>query len=274
MKQNIGFIGAGNMATSLIGGMIESGFTHDSIKAAEPDAEQRKKAAQLGIEILSDNDSVAQWADILIFAVKPQLLQQVVEKITTVLKTRQPLLVSIAAGIRVDTISRWADANIGIVRVMPNTPALVMQGMSALYANSRASEDHKMLVQSVFKTVGDTLWLDSENDMDAVTAVSGSGPAYFFLLMEAMINAARQQGIDETTARQLVVKTALGASTMASNTLNSPAELRAQVTSPGGTTEQGIKVFQQGGLEKLTADAIDAATQRSIQLSKQFDEGS
>jgi len=177
MANNIGFIGAGNMATSLIGGMIAQGYQTQSIRACEPDNEQCERVASSGIEIMPDNNSLADWSDMLILAVKPQVIRDVSHEISSIIRHKQPLLISIAAGIRIDSIQQWLNADCAIVRVMPNTPALVGQGMSALYANELVSEEQRQTAQSILASVGDTLWLDNEDDLDAVTEISGSGPA-------------------------------------------------------------------------------------------------
>lgn len=268
IKNKIGFIGAGNMASSLIAGLVKSGYDKKLISIADPSAAQIRKMKGLDIRNHVDNLKLSEWADIVILAVKPQIVQKVCKQIT---RDKRPLLISIAAGIRTDTIIKWLGFETAVIRVMPNTPALVRQGMSALYANSETSTDQQQQAESILESVGNTLWLDHEDTMDLVTAISGSGPAYFFLLMETLIAAARNQGLSDEVARKLVLQTALGAAVMASESGVEPAELRRQVTSPGGTTERAIETFLNGGLEKLTEDAITAATERSIELSKQLD---
>ncbi|TNF98148.1 MAG: pyrroline-5-carboxylate reductase [Gammaproteobacteria bacterium] len=265
---NIGFIGAGNMASSLIGGLIKSGFAPETLRASEPAGNIQDRTDRLGIQVTADNCELAQWADIIVLAVKPQVLQNVCKEISTTVAEKQPLLISIAAGIRIQSMMNWLAYDAAIVRVMPNTPALVSMGMSALYANRYVSEGDKAVAQKILQAVGQTLWLDDENKMDGVTAISGSGPAYFFLLMESLITAAGRQGLDEDTARQLVLQTALGTAEMAMHSEADPSELRRRVTSPGGTTESAIGVFQDNHFEDITVSAVSAAAKRSVELSE------
>jgi pyrroline-5-carboxylate reductase len=264
---NIGFIGAGNMASSLIGGMIESGFERQALRASEPAETIQGKAEKLGIRVVSDNTELARWSDVIVLAVKPQVLQSICREISAVAGDKKPLLISIAAGIRTAAMMSWLPGEVSIIRVMPNTPALVGQGVSVLYANQHVSEDEKRLAEKILQSVGKTLWLQDEDQMDAVTAISGSGPAYFFLLMECLIIAAEKQGLDKNMARTLVLQTGLGAAEMAAQSSEDPSELRRRVTSPGGTTESAIGVFQDHHFEDITINAVSAAAKRSVELS-------
>lgn len=266
-----GFIGAGNMAQSLIGGMINHGFKKDLIHASEPQDAPCKKLRALGIECTDSNIEVASWAEVIILAVKPQVLKPVVMEIARTVGKPGKLLVSIAAGVRTDSIARWLGSDMPIVRVMPNTPALLGKGVSGLIATAQAGTKEKNRAQAVFDTVGTTLWFDHEDRLDAVTAVSGSGPAYFFLLMEAMINAAVEQGLTADQASTLVLQTAAGSAAMALSGDEKPAALRQRVTSPGGTTERAIDTFMQGNFPDLVSQAIAAACRRSRELSDEAD---
>jgi pyrroline-5-carboxylate reductase len=264
----IGFIGAGNMASGLIGGLLNAGYEADSIKASDPSP--LSPVTQSGIETFDDNQAIAAWADVIILAVKPQVLKSVCEQIAEQVSQHHNLIISIAAGIRSNNIADWLGSNTACIRVMPNTPALIGLGMSGLYANPQASQVQIDTAKNIMQTVGRVIQLENEEMIDAVTAVSGSGPAYFFLFMEAMIKAAKQQGLSEDDARSLVLQTALGAATMAIQSDVDTEELRRRVTSPGGTTERAIKTMQDGDIMQLINDAIDAATRRSIELSNEL----
>ena len=266
----IGFIGAGNMAASLIGGLRAKNWPADCLCAADPHiATLDALVQQHGIAACSDNLAVVSRSDIVVLAVKPQVMRSVVDALAPSVAARRPLLISIAAGIPIANLSQWLDDDtLPVVRCMPNTPALVQLGASGLFANACVSEAQRAQADSILAAVGTTAWLASEAQLDAVTALSGSGPAYFFLLMEAMAAAGQQQGLPAEVALQLTLQTALGAATMAQRSDVSPAELRRRVTSPGGTTEQAITYFQQAGFEDTVAGALAAAAHRSDELSR------
>ncbi len=269
-EAKIGFIGAGNMACSLIGGMLRAGYRSDLIIAADPQINQRAKS--LGIEVTTNNQAVALCSDVLVFAVKPQILKQVCKQLSGSMGETHPFIISVAAGIRIESIQRWLQHRAPIIRVMPNTPALIGQGMSAMFANPECSDAQKKIAEQIMQTVGQTVWLMVEKDIDTATAISGSGPAYFFLFIESLIEAAISHGLSTDTARHLALQTALGASGMVSLSGEAPAELRRQVTSPGGTTEQAIKILINGKLPELIRQAVDAAIRRSEQLSEESGE--
>lgn len=269
----IGFIGGGNMARSLIGGLIASGHPPSRISVSDPESGARQQLAQLGpLDLGEDNAAVAKAADVLVLAVKPQMMKTVLKPLATTLGQRRPLLISIAAGLATDVLQRWA-GKLPLVRCMPNTPALIGAGMTVLYATPEVDADGKAQARSVLESAGAVQWINAEADMDAVTGVSGSGPAYFFHLMESMIEAGVQQGLDADTARDLVLQTALGAARMATESEASPAELRQQVTSPGGTTAAALQVFADGGLPELVQSAVAAATVRSRTLAAELADG-
>lgn len=256
------------MAASLLGGLIGDGFPRANLRVSEPDASRRQAlAGRFGIEVEADNAALTNWASCVILAVKPQRLREVLQGLAQALRNRPPLLISIAAGVRTDDILRWAGGPIPLVRVMPNTPALVKAGMSALFAGPGVSEAQRHNAEGILAAVGQTLWVERETDMDAVTAVSGSGPAYFFLMMEALQEAGESLGLAPDTARRLSLQTALGAARMALESGDEPAELRARVTSPGGTTERALAALEEGGLRTLMAKAAEAAAQRSSELA-------
>ncbi len=264
----IGFIGAGNMGRSLAGGLLKSGWDRQKLVLADPVPEQRQVVGNLlGLTVYANNNEVADHADVLVLATKPQQMRAVCKGLAPAVQRRKPLIVSIAAGVRINNIEDWLGGNLPIVRVMPNTPALVNSGASGLFANPRVSDRQRELAESILRTVGVTIWLSSEDQLDAVTGVSGSGPAYFFLAMESLEQAAVEQGLDAATARLLAVETAFGAAKMALESGTDPAELRRNVTSPGGTTERAITEFQDGGFERLFKQAVAAATARSRELA-------
>ena len=260
------------MASSLIGGLISSSEQTAHILVAEPNAEQREQLAQqFNIQTTGDNTETLK-ADIVILAVKPQLLQIVCRALSESLRhsDNQPLFISIAAGVRSADIDCWLGGNQAIVRCMPNTPSLLKTGATGLYANQQVTDSQKTLAENILQAVGITLWVNKEGELDAVTAVSGSGPAYFFLLMEAMQQAGIKLGLEAETAEKLVLQTALGSALMAGNSDVDAATLRARVTSKGGTTEQAIKSFQNAGFEKLVENALKAANDRSQTLADEL----
>jgi pyrroline-5-carboxylate reductase len=268
-KTRIAFIGAGNMAASLIGGLRAKGLDASQIRASDPGAETRAKvAAEHGIEVFADNAEAIQDANVVVLAVKPQAMKAVCEAIRPSLKPNQ-LVVSIAAGITCASMNNWLGAQ-PIVRCMPNTPALLRQGVSGLFATAQVSIDQRQQAQELLSAVGIALWLNEEQQLDAVTAVSGSGPAYFFLLIEAMTAAGVKLGLPADIAAQLTLQTALGAAHMAVASDVDAAELRRRVTSPAGTTEAAIKSFQAGGFEALVETALGAAAHRSAEMAEQL----
>lgn len=267
-KSRITFIGCGNMGRSLIGGLIANGQSINTITGTDINAEQRQTAAaQFNIEVLEDNRQAIKDADVVVLAVKPQSMQETLLAIKADLAQERPLLISIAAGIHLSDLGKWAGEEIAIVRSMPNTPALIQSGATALCANQFTSDSQRDLAEAIMRSVGLALWLDDETLMDAVTALSGSGPAYWFLIMEVMEKAATQLGLSQEHARILTLQTAFGAAKMALESNHDTETLRKQVTSPGGTTEQALNVLMNGGIEELFADALKAAQKRSTELA-------
>lgn len=272
----IGFIGGGNMANSLIGGLINAGFSASDITIAEPD-KARLQALDEQFKIsTTENNSDTLQCDVIVLAVKPQLLKTVCLQLEANLKnqTNNPLFISIAAGVKSTDINRWLNGNqnkqSAIVRCMPNTPSLVQCGASGLFANDQVSDAQKTSAEDIMQAVGTVIWVDTENQLNAVTAVSGSGPAYFFLMMEAMQQAGETLGLNKDISQKLVLQTALGASRMATESDHSPAELRQMVTSKGGTTEQAILSFQNANYFQIVQDALQAANDRSISLADEL----
>ncbi|WP_263081554.1 pyrroline-5-carboxylate reductase [Endozoicomonas sp. Mp262] len=262
-SKTIGFIGAGNMAQSIIGGLINQGWCPDRIIATAPSESTRQEVGnRFGIRT-SGHNSDACHADIVCVCVKPALVKPVLTHLTPILAETQPLLISVAAGISMSCLESWGDDSLAIVRSMPNTPSLLGFGATGLFANNKVSDRQKAEVESIFNAVGISEWVDEEALIDAVIAVSGSGPAYYFLFMETMKAMGSQLGLAPEVAERLTLQTALGAAKMASEANLDVAELRRRVCSPGGTTEQAVRTFQEGGLDGLVKEAMDAAVQRA-----------
>jgi pyrroline-5-carboxylate reductase len=269
----IGFIGGGNMARSLIGGMIRNGAAPQNLCVAEPNTALRDALAQdFKIAVHAGNEDAARDAQVLVLAVKPQVMKTVCTGLRAVAQARKPLVISIAAGIRIDQLQRWLGDEVAIVRCMPNTPALIGAGATGLCANARVSTSQREFAKSILGAAGLTVWVDDEALMDTVTALSGSGPAYFFLLVEALEDAAVRQGLPRETARALAVQTCLGAGRMLTEEGAAPEDLRRRVTSPDGTTEAALLSFTASGFAGIVARAVAAATVRGHELSAQLDE--
>ena len=267
-NSSVTFIGCGNMGRSLIGGLIANGLSVNSITGTDLNAKQRQAtASQYNIEVLEDNQQAIKDADVVVLAVKPQSMQDALESIKAPLSLEKPLLISIAAGIKLSDLGKWAGKDLAIVRAMPNTPALIQAGATALCANKYTSNTQRDLAETIMRSVGLALWLKDENLMDAVTALSGSGPAYYFLIMEVMEKAATQLGLPQEQARILTLQTAFGAAKMALESNHDAASLRKQVTSSGGTTEQALNVLMNGDIEGLFREALEAAKKRSAELA-------
>ena len=258
------------MAASIIGGLVENGADPGRILVADPAAASREKlSADFGVTASADNHDVCARADILVLAVKPQVMKEVASDIAEHIPGGAAV-VSIAAGIPVVALQQWLGADRAIVRCMPNTPALVHKGATGLFATANVDDDQKAAVGAIFDAVGTVAWLDSEADIDVVTALSGSGPAYFFLMIETMEKVAVDMGLSPDTARSLCLQTALGAATMAASSDVDCTELRRRVTSPGGTTQQAIATFEDGHFAELVARAMGAARQRAEEMADDF----
>lgn len=266
----IAFIGVGNMARAIIEGLLSNGYPTDRLWITSRHPEKLADLAARGLHATDDNDRAIRAADVVVLAVKPQGMQALAETHRAAVQARKPLLISVAAGITAAALEHWFGGDLAIVRCMPNTPALVQTGASGLYANPRVSPAQRQQTEAILAAVGLTLWVEQETQIDAVTAVSGSGPAYYFLFMEAMAKAGEQLGLDADTALKLTLQTALGAARMASQSEHSPARLRAQVTSPKGTTEQAILTFQQRELDAAVLAAMQACKARAEALSEEL----
>ncbi len=268
-SKTITFIGAGNMASSLISGLVADGYDPKKIIASDPDHNKLADlSARFGVQSAEDNHAAIMQAEVAVLAVKPQALEQVCRDIRETVQQRQPLLVSIAAGIREADIQTWLGGGVALVRSMPNTPAMLQTGATVLHAGNNVSGAQRDLAESILRAVGLTRWVDNEALMDVATALSGSGPAYYFLVMEAMEEAAIANGMAADTARLLTIQTALGAARMAIESSDSPAILRQKVTSPGGTTERALSILEKGELRALFEAAISGACERSRELSE------
>ncbi|EPJ45212.1 MAG: pyrroline-5-carboxylate reductase [Osedax symbiont Rs1] len=267
MQPNIAFIGAGNMSRAIFGGMLANGYPAEKITATGRDINKLADLADQGMHVTTDNGAAMASADIVFLALKPQLMHSVISPLADLAQQHKPLIVSVAAGITADSINRWLGGNLAIIRCMPNTPALVQQGASALCANQQVSAQQKQQVQTMIASTGIALWVETEEQLDVVTALSGSGPAYFFMLMESMINAAVAQGLPKDIAQQLALQTAQGAATIAQHSDVDPAELRRRVTSPKGTTEQAILYFEQENFPEIIKQGMQKNINRSKQLA-------
>ena len=275
MKTKLGFIGGGNMASSLIGGLINNSgklkLTPKDIMVFEPNtAKAQQLNDQFNIELATDNRQLLAYANVVVVAVKPQVLQRVLEPLKEAFATNNPLVISIVAGITSHSIEQWLENDLAIVRVMPNTPALVGAGASGLYANQRVSKQQRLVTEGLINAVGMSRWVNNESDIDSITALSGSGPAYFMLFMQCLIDAAQAAGLDADTAKDLAIATASGSAKLVENSEQSLSTLIDNVTSPGGTTEQALNSFQSNSLPSIVNAAFESARIRSQELAEQL----
>lgn len=264
---NICFIGGGNMAQALIGGLVSRGLPPTRITVSDPVEQIRQLLQEKEVHVTQDNVAAIQNADVVVLAVKPQVLATVLRPLKGLLSDK--LVISIIAGAEIQTISNLIDSD-RIVRVMPNTPALVQTGAHGIYANDVVGSSDRELTSQILAATGLTIWVNSEAQIDAVTAVSGSGPAYFFYLMESMIRAGKNLGLDEKVATELTLQTALGAAQMAITSSNTPSELRKNVTSPNGTTQAALEVFDRAQISQNIQSALAAAQKRSQELAQEL----
>ena len=268
---HIAFIGAGNMAQAILKGMLAAGYPQSKISASgRTQSKLDVLAADTGIHTSTDNLALCHQADVIVLGVKPQMMGDLVQSIAPAVDVSTQLIVSVAAGILASSIEIWLGKKVPIVRCMPNTPSLVGQGAAGLFATDRVSPAQKQTASTIMQSVGLALWVETEAHIDAVTAVSGSGPAYYFLMMEAMIAGAEKLGLTNDVAQQLVLQTAAGAAQMAQQSQQTPAQLRVAVTSPNGTTEQAINTFNDGDFSQLCSQAMAAAHHRSKELAQLF----
>jgi pyrroline-5-carboxylate reductase len=272
-QETIAFIGGGNMAASLIAGLIADG--HDPRRLIVSDPDKNKLDALLsrfGIRTSESNAAAIRGADLAVLCVKPQVASQVCRELALTIGEQGPLVVSVMAGIREQSVQQWLGGCVPLVRAMPNTPAMIQSGAIVLHATPETTPTQRNQAETILRAGGLTRWVEREEQLDAVTALSGSGPAYFFLLMEIMEQVGADLGLDSENARLLTIQTALGAARMAMESDDSPGELRARVTSPGGTTERALDVLETGGMRELVTRAVNAACERSSELSRMLAE--
>jgi len=270
---SVGFIGAGNMARSIIGGLVADKALELTILASDPSTDKLTELKNtFAVEIAESNQTLIEQCDVVVLAVKPQSMHKVLTEVDA--SQSNAMFLSIAAGVTIKTIAKCLQTPKAIVRTMPNTPALVQCGATGLYANEHVSAQQKNYADTIMNAIGIALWVESEDLLDSVTALSGSGPAYYFLVMEAMQQAAEKLGLSSDIARQLTIQTALGSARLAADSDEAPAQLRQRVTSPGGTTEQAINTFQDLGLVDIFAKAMQAAYDRSQSLAVELEQES
>ena len=282
---SVGFIGGGNMASSIIGGLVPEVLDSKSVFVFDPNKAQSTRLNEtFNINICSDNLSLIRQCEVVILAIKPQITASVIAPIAQSLTDKKPLIISIAAGVNINLIQQLIDINstplsdenskLAIIRVMPNTPALVKAGASGMYANTHTSNTQKDIAQTLMTAVGSAIWVDQENDIDTVTALSGSGPAYFMLFLQSLIDSAVNSGLPKQIAQQLAVDTCIGAAKLIqSNSDNNNADINQliqNVTSPGGTTEQALLSFQKNQLTHIIDNAFQAALKRSEKLGEEL----
>jgi pyrroline-5-carboxylate reductase len=265
----IAIIGTGNMGQSLLTGLLSKHYPAEKIWVTDPQPEKLSQVKLIAADLntTSDNMQAISYADVIILAIKPLVLPTVVRELQPLIQSRKPLVISIAAGVPECNLQRWLGGNVAVVRVMPNTPAMIGCGATALFANSNVSAPERDIAESILSAVGITVWINDEKLMDAVTALSGSGPAYFFLVMEALQQAGERLGLTKEIARLLTLQTAYGAARMALESETSVVELRHQVTSPGGTTEAALRVLETQKLRDIFASALDAANHRAEEIA-------
>jgi len=270
MTPSIAFIGVGNMARAIFSGMLASGYPADKIIGTSRTPEKRDYYhEQYGITMLADNDSAVNDADVVVLCVKPAQMKAVVEEFSPYVRSDQ-LFVSVAAGIELNALSHWLGKPVAVVRSMPNTPSQLGAGMTGLIANEHITDEQKHWVTELFSSVGHSVWVEQEEHMHTVTSLSGSAPAYFFLFLEAMIKEAKKQGMDEDVSRELASHAMLGAARMVVELPEPIAELRKNITSPNGTTEQALLSFEASNIDKIVADAMTACANRSKEMSRDF----
>ncbi|MGO9038123.1 MAG: pyrroline-5-carboxylate reductase [Steroidobacteraceae bacterium] len=269
--RRLAFVGGGNMAAALVGGLTKRGLPGERIVVADPSELQLQRLVRdHGVRSAADNASAVTGAEVVILAVKPQQMRVVALALSPHLAASKPLVISVAAGIPHAALARWFGGQIAVVRTMPNRPALNGFGATGLYAPPSVGAANRALAESIMAAVSATVWVEHESQMDTVTALSGSGPAYFFLFMEALEAAAHERGLPNEVAHKLTLETAFGAAQMARQSTESLAALREQVTSKGGTTAAAIEVLDAAGLRAIVAHAVAAADRRSAELAAEF----
>lgn len=271
INNKIAFIGGGNMAKAIAGGLLRGGMHATNIFISTPKEKQCEALREefYGVYVSTDNKKISDAAEIILFAVKPQILKSVCKELKDNIQKSKPLIISIAAGPNIEDIDAWLGGNMTIVRVMPNQPAVIDQGISALYANDRTQPKNRLLAEKIMSTVGKAIWLEEESQMDAVTAISGTGPAYFYLLIDIMIDAAIKNGMSAEIARDLAVETARGASALSASSEETMASMIERVRSPGGTTMAAFEYLDSKEARKIFTEAIDVARKRAQELANE-----
>lgn len=268
----IRFIGAGNMATSIISGLLNKGLNTGHIKATNPSYNQREYIRQkYNIQVFDDNNAHFGWPDVVVMAVKPQVMKTALTEIRDNIHNSQPVVVSVAAGITTQQMQDWLQKPTAIIRTMPNTPSAIGQGATGMYANQHVTESQGLMCEQMMDALGTSVWVTEESDMDIVTALSGSGPAYFFTFIKALQAAAEELGLSPANAALLTQQTAVGAALLAERSDLSMAELIDQVTSPQGTTQAALTQLQALNFDEIVKQAVVAATKRSAELSADSD---
>ena len=270
----VGFIGGGNMASALVGGLVASGYPPANLSIAEPDS-GRRDVLQVefpGVTISADNNAVAASADCLVLAVKPQLMRQVCTGLAATVREKEPLIISVAAGTHSRDIDAWLGAELAVVRVMPNQPASLLEGASGLFANELTTNEQRGRATEIMSAVGSVVHVPDEDSLDAVTAISGTGPAYFYLLIDMLIQSAEEFGLDPQAAHKLVMDTAKGSAALAAVSGETMEAMIAHVRSPGGTTAAAFEVFDQENVRSIFAKAFTAARDRAIVLAESSNE--
>lgn len=270
MILSIAFIGVGNMARSIFSGMLASGYPVEKIIGTSRTPEKRDYYhAQYGISMLADNDEAVSLADVVVLCVKPAQMQAVLEDFSSCVREDQ-LFISVAAGIELDSLAHWLGKPVAVVRSMPNTPSQIGAGMTGLIANEYIKEEQKDWTSKLFSSIGNSVWVEDEAHMHTVTSLSGSAPAYFFRFLEAMVKNAKEQGLDEATSRELASNAMFGAARMVMELDEPIDQLRKNITSPKGTTEQALLSFEAADIDKIVADAMTACVNRSKKMAADF----
>jgi pyrroline-5-carboxylate reductase len=270
-NQNLAILGGGNMGRALIGGLLRRGTRPEHLTVGETSQTARDSlSADFGVQGTPDNVAAIESASVVVVAVKPQVAGAVLVPLQPSLQRTRPLVISIVAGIRLAALEGWCGGGVPVLRAMPNRPALVGAGATALFAPAGASSTHREVAERVMQAVGQVVWVPREDDLDVVTALSGSGPAYFFLLAELLMHSAIDLGLEPSTARQLAIATLHGAGQLANCGDGDLARMRAEVTSKGGTTEAALNQFAAADLRATVARAVEAAARRGREMADQF----
>lgn len=268
---SIAFIGAGNLTRALIGGLLSTHYDANKIWAADPFAEKLAALQRgFGIQVTENNSQVVAECEVVVLAVKPDRVREVCLEIREQVISRQVLVISVAAGVTLSLLKEWLTPKAAVVRAMPNTPVMVGAGVTGLLSNDEVSSTQRDLAEVLFRAVGIIIWLEQEKQMDLICAISGCGPGYLFLIMEAIADVAKKQGLSEAVARLLISQTFLGSARLALESTTPLTELRRQVTSPGGVTEKIISLLEDGGIRRLLENAIEEAVKKSGEIAHEL----